>query len=506
MHALENINAAPSRTSIAMRVAAMAVTISGCAITTNFLIPKAGIESRWIAVAAGVCCCFISVSGALYFRRRSKPDIANLTSAIENVHRTLAGMRSKLDPDGPDLELPIRFSPIRPPAHSKSSPGRPVNAPQGTRGSSLTASLAENPRSTLIAGAPGSGKTTLLVELARVIVLTYEPEAISPVPLLVPLATWPAGQISLEKFLIREASIKYDIAERTVSHWLRCGNLLPLLDGFERVPEANKEKCLKAISEWINSSRRHSVIVTCRSGEHEAAARSLSIDQVTLVEPLQYADMAEYLQKLIKNSSNSIPKMALDHIFRSLSESSHLRNPLIYQLLAESLVSPWNFERYPCVDESTVAAFRLGEKYSARGEFTAARDAFATIWEVSGHSPLRAPAGVRLSIIQRQLGHMNNAYQIFRGAADLRLREIREEIVGGTIPSGLTETELLVLASMIPGVSYDMRQVSSRTMLTPSCTKLALDALHQKGRIKSWMPNNGRLSRFQLNTTSAARR
>src|SRR5512145_473914 len=93
----------------------------------------------------------------------------------------------------------------------------------------------------LILGAPGSGKTTLLLELACDLLARARQTSSLPMPVVFNLSTWDERYGQLERWLLAELQLRYQIPKRIAERWLADEHILPLLDGLDEVGSAQRE-------------------------------------------------------------------------------------------------------------------------------------------------------------------------------------------------------------------------------------------------------------------------
>ncbi|MFD5840907.1 NACHT domain-containing protein [Streptomyces chartreusis] len=148
----------------------------------------------------------------------------------------------------------------------------------------------------LIVGEPGSGKTTLLLELAERLHAHAldDPRALVPVPLL--LQNWRDAEKPFAEWAAVELAQRYGIPERLVAQWLIGGGLFLLADGFDEIPEVNRERCRGALAEFVtdHTYARVGMALTSREAEYRDAA-PLPVTAAVGMQPLTRASVLRRL-------------------------------------------------------------------------------------------------------------------------------------------------------------------------------------------------------------------
>ncbi|MEV0172712.1 NACHT domain-containing protein [Streptomyces sp. NPDC050803] len=155
-------------------------------------------------------------------------------------------------------------------------------------------------RRLVVLGAPGAGKSALVLHLARALLRDRAPE--DPVPALLPIASWNPTEEDLWHWACRRLSAQHPAALRTpqVAHDLiTSGRILPILDGFDELPEPTRPKALASLRRSLNDPAR--LVLTCRIEEYEEAVAEahtvLPAAAVVELRPLDVDDLKAYLPR-----------------------------------------------------------------------------------------------------------------------------------------------------------------------------------------------------------------
>ncbi|WP_336214058.1 NACHT domain-containing protein [Nonomuraea sp. LPB2021202275-12-8] len=156
-----------------------------------------------------------------------------------------------------------------------------------------------------IIGPPASGKSTLALLLT--LELARDPAAGHQVPVLLPLASWPASRERPADWIARRITIDHpsitaapDFTPDMAAHLLAAGRLLPVLDGLDELPSHLAGQALVRINQAIPSDSP--LIISCRAEEYEAAVASADVLTAAFVveaQPVRPHDAADYLRTVI---------------------------------------------------------------------------------------------------------------------------------------------------------------------------------------------------------------
>ncbi|WP_170317036.1 helix-turn-helix domain-containing protein [Acrocarpospora corrugata] len=165
-------------------------------------------------------------------------------------------------------------------------------------------------KSLMLIAQPGLGKSTQLAKLARH--LAAEALAASQaghrhqLPVLLDLATYRKSE-RLEDWIATAAHRQRGVAEARARLLLAEDALLPILDGLDTVPEADREECVTQLRRF--QEKCTGLVVSCRTADEELARRVGALLSVELAAPTT-DDVQNYL--LADQAALTDVKAALD--------------------------------------------------------------------------------------------------------------------------------------------------------------------------------------------------
>ncbi len=176
---------------------------------------------------------------------------------------------------------------LKPEAHPvialSSSAGR-AKPPLGARDtSSACLDNAVNSR-TLIVGEPGVGKTTLLTRMASELLTRAPHDTAVPLPVVFNLASWSKKRLPLGDWLVEELVTVYHVRRPLARAWVMTEEILPLLDSFDEVDQANRAACAMEINRY---QHEHAVVVSSRRAEYFAQPARLRMQAVVRIDPCE---------------------------------------------------------------------------------------------------------------------------------------------------------------------------------------------------------------------------
>lgn len=266
--------------------------------------------SMWISAVSAVVsvCAFLADllrepadTGTGTDRRQRAAD--ELAEAVRAQWMAEARLRRLQDPE----PLNVHWSRVGPPLADHGHNIRPgAVLPEPRDGDQRLDRIVETFRALpsgrlVVLGEPGAGKTVLAVRFVLGALDAREPGA--PVPVLFPLAGWDPGSVGLRDWLAERLAAEYPplaaVAGRhtMARELLDAGLLLPVLDGFDELPDPAHEVALRRLNAELDE--RLPVLLTCRTEVWARAMRAgdvLTAAEVVRLLPLDLATARRYLE------------------------------------------------------------------------------------------------------------------------------------------------------------------------------------------------------------------
>ncbi len=149
----------------------------------------------------------------------------------------------------------------------------------------------------LILGEPGSGKTITLLQLAQKLVNQTERDLTLPIPVVFNLSSWGQKQQPIEKWLIEELKDKYQVPLTWSELWLTEEQLILLLDGLDEVSKEQRNACVRALNQFIETHNTTEMVVCSRVKDYEALSESLQLSSAICIKPLSPKQIYGFLTK-----------------------------------------------------------------------------------------------------------------------------------------------------------------------------------------------------------------
>lgn len=142
-------------------------------------------------------------------------------------------------------------------------------------------------RRVVIVGPPSIGKTVASLALARELIVA----GASLVPVVIPLLPESAPRAAQHPhdWLCDEIAHQHGISMAAVRSLLDSGQLLPVLDGLDSLPEKARAVAAKAINAL------DPCVITCRTGLYETLAPDLGPHETVTVQPLSVLQVQQHL-------------------------------------------------------------------------------------------------------------------------------------------------------------------------------------------------------------------
>jgi hypothetical protein len=196
----------------------------------------------------------------------------------------------------------------------------------------------------VVLGRAGAGKTMLASRFVLALLADRSSVAGRPVPVIVTLGSWDPKASSLRDWLVGRLIALYPVlAERddtdaTVAEQLLVtGHVMPVLDGFDEIPEGLRADAIVGINASLRTGDR--LLLTSRPAEYAAAVAAgdvLTAAAVVCLKNLTADDVRSYLPLTTRRSGTNVTTTkwdpVLDHAYTSPDY------PVIGQVLSTPLM------------------------------------------------------------------------------------------------------------------------------------------------------------------------
>lgn len=132
-----------------------------------------------------------------------------------------------------------------------------------------------------------------LLELARGLIELAANDRAQPIPAVFNLSTWKGEPLG--DWLIQELSVWYRVPVVQGSKWLSDGRLVLLLDGLDEVSLERRSDCVRAINQFVHTTRFGGLAVCSRLQEYTSLAVPLAVNAAVCLQPLTPSQIQEYL-------------------------------------------------------------------------------------------------------------------------------------------------------------------------------------------------------------------
>lgn len=158
----------------------------------------------------------------------------------------------------------------------------------------------------VVLGDPGAGKSALVLRLAVELLAGRSPDSDAPVPVILPLASWEPGREGLWRWAAERVAAEHPQAlgatadaTRVALELIATGRVLPLLDGFDELPDVRRGRALRELQRSLAGPARF--VLTSRSEEYTAAVEDADVvlgsAAVVELQPLTVDDLEGYLPR-----------------------------------------------------------------------------------------------------------------------------------------------------------------------------------------------------------------
>jgi NACHT domain len=192
--------------------------------------------------------------------------------------------------DRPDL-VQQPFSDV---AEFAAAPGQAL--PEGTPATTVFDRLGSG-RTLLIVGEPGSGKTIALLKLAEDAIARTEPDLRQQIPVVFNLSSWARKPQSIEQWLIQELLEKYQVSRALGQTWVESEALMLLLDGLDEVTAEQRNACVQALNQFMQTHGTTEIVICCRIGDYQMLHDRLILRSAICLQPLTAAQIDRYFEQ-----------------------------------------------------------------------------------------------------------------------------------------------------------------------------------------------------------------
>ena len=185
--------------------------------------------------------------------------------------------------------------------------------------------------SLLILGEPGAGKTTMMLTLAKEKLDHLEADPTRPCPVVFNLSSWGSFEGSLDLWLARELSAKYQIPKKVGRTWIETGRLLILLDGLDEVQAEQRPVCVEAINAYTATAGMASLVVCCRFKEYLSLPTRLVLNGAVRLRQLSREQVLTYVADTGQPLAGLLSVLECDSSLLTLAET-----PFMLSLMART--------------------------------------------------------------------------------------------------------------------------------------------------------------------------
>lgn len=184
-------------------------------------------------------------------------------------------------------------------------------------------------RTLLILGEPGSGKTITLLELAEDLIIRTEKDLSQPIPVVFNLSSWAKKPQAIEQWLIQELLEKYQVSKALGKQWVETESLILLLDGLDEVKTEQRNACVQALNQFMQTHGTTEVIICCRIKDYQALNERLVLRTAVCIQPLTKVQVNQYLAQAGTQLSTLLSILHQDEELQELATS-----PLLLSIMS----------------------------------------------------------------------------------------------------------------------------------------------------------------------------
>jgi hypothetical protein len=179
-------------------------------------------------------------------------------------------------------------------AEFAAAPGQAL--PEGTPATTVFDRLGSG-RTLLIVGEPGSGKTIALLKLAEDAIDRTKSDLRQQIPVVFNLSSWTRKPQSIEQWLIQELLEKYQVSKALGKTWVESEALMLLLDGLDEVKAEQRNACVQALNQFMQTHGTTEIVICCRIGDYQMLQDRLTLRSAICLQPLTAAQIDLYFEQ-----------------------------------------------------------------------------------------------------------------------------------------------------------------------------------------------------------------
>lgn len=168
--------------------------------------------------------------------------------------------------------------------------------PEGTYATDVFNQMASG-RTLLILGEPGSGKTIMLLKLAQDLIIRAEKDFNQLIPVVFNLSSWSRKPQPIAGWLTQEIVEKYQVSKFLGRSWVESQQLILLLDGLDEVKAEQRNACVQALNQFIQTHGLTELAVCCRIQDYQALSERLTLRSAISIQPLTVGQIEQYLNQ-----------------------------------------------------------------------------------------------------------------------------------------------------------------------------------------------------------------
>src|SRR5579871_528549 len=137
---------------------------------------------------------------------------------------------------------------------------------------------------------------TLLLQLALDLLHRAEQDETHPIPIVLNLSTWTEKKRTLDQWLAEVLTRKpYRLPPEITRKLIEKQQLLPLLDGFNQIAEAERSACARAISDYQKEHSLVPLVICSRDEKYLEQKGNDFLDATVTIQPLTAQQVKAYL-------------------------------------------------------------------------------------------------------------------------------------------------------------------------------------------------------------------